>query len=371
MPISISNLQPQSGALTQSIAAKTQAAILGKQSFTNKSLQNVLNQLLLQSALYENHRTGGSAKTAEEAAKLTPTLMLSGDSRNTWMDILSDVRTWLESDTGYESETYDPVNMSFHQDELQKRLNVSGWLLENKWRWEPYNIVESPKVPPGYMNDGTGSADVVELTRAPADWLENHRVVDGKMKELADFALYAFQHSDEFRSARNDFRNSSTEVAAREELLWMPRKGIDYLAVDPTLIKVGLHDGELVADWVSSVDFKVSGDSASIADYAARYEKIAADIDSREFTDEQAGILHTDLDKEFLRVGNEALIAQATQAGLSAETAQKLSADFSQEYLRLRRETDSADSASLAAKALQKLAADGWPTFSLTTRTSV
>jgi hypothetical protein len=213
----------------------------------------------------------------------------------------------------------------------------------------------------------------IVLKQAPADWYEHSRVSedDANYSKVADSIAFWREHRDEMQEFGKEWKANNWENTAREQLSATGNITADYLTNNPTSVMVGVKDGEYSATWNSSVKFIVRGEDVSIADFTARYETISNDIKTRGFTADQVAVLLSDLDKQFIASGSDALLSQATKAGLSIETARKLSTEFSAEYLRLRSDTGETDAGKLAAQALKKIAADGWPEFSLNAKTNI
>jgi len=120
-----------------------------------------------------------------------------------------------------------------------------------------------------------------------------------------------------------------------------------------------------------SVVFRVRGDQ--MIDYAKRYEEISGQIDAKlsngEITDSDYERYRADLNTAFVKTYNLNIMGQAAAAGLSDEKAKELAMAFSEEYIRIREQTDPNDrnADKLANAALKSLAAQGWAGFSLYT----
>ena len=78
-------------------------------------------------------------------------------------------------------------------------------------------------------------------------------------------------------------------------------------------------------------------------------------------------IYRADLDKAFINTQNLNVAGQAMAAGLSEEKAAELARSFSIEYISIRNQLadDEIDTEKIANMALQKIASNGWPEFSL------
>ena len=119
----------------------------------------------------------------------------------------------------------------------------------------------------------------------------------------------------------------------------------------------------------NSIIFRVRG--TQLADYGKRYEEISSELDKRlsdgEISAEDHAIYRADLDKAFINTQNLNVAGQAMAAGLSEEKAAELARSFSIEYINIRNQMadDEIDSEKIANMALQKIASNGWPEFSL------
>ena len=121
----------------------------------------------------------------------------------------------------------------------------------------------------------------------------------------------------------------------------------------------------------SSIIFRVRGDQ--MIDYARRYEEISGELDRRlssgEISASDYDVYRADLNTAFIKTHNLNIKGQAMAAGLSENKATELAIAFSEEYIKIREQTAlnerSAD--KIANAALQKLASQGWPQFSLYT----
>jgi len=120
-----------------------------------------------------------------------------------------------------------------------------------------------------------------------------------------------------------------------------------------------------------SVVFRVRGEQ--MVDYAKRYEEISGQLDAKlqngEITQEHYERYCADLNTAFCRTYNLNIIGQATAAGLSDEKAQELAVTFSLEYIKIHNQTapEARNADKMANEALRKIAAQGWPEFSLYT----
>jgi len=120
-----------------------------------------------------------------------------------------------------------------------------------------------------------------------------------------------------------------------------------------------------------SIVFRVKGDQ--MIDYARRYEEMSGELDTKlqngEITQEHYDRYRTDLNTAFIKTYNLNIMGQATAAGLSDEKAKELAIAFSEEYIKIHEKTDPSerDPDKIANAALKKIAAQGWPEFSLYT----
>jgi len=118
-----------------------------------------------------------------------------------------------------------------------------------------------------------------------------------------------------------------------------------------------------------SIIFRVRGDQT--IDYARRYEEIMGQLDSKlssgEISAANYNIYRADLDTAFIKTHNLNIKGQAMAAGLSEEKAIELAMAFSDEYIKIRNQTAPGEinADKIANAALQKLASQGWPAFSL------
>ena len=121
----------------------------------------------------------------------------------------------------------------------------------------------------------------------------------------------------------------------------------------------------------SSIIFRVRGNQ--MIDYARRYEEISTELDKRlsngEISASDRDRYNTDLNSAFTKTYNLNIIGQAMAAGLSENKATELAIAFSEEYIKIREQTapNERNADKIAHTALQKLAAQGWPSFSLYT----
>lgn len=120
-----------------------------------------------------------------------------------------------------------------------------------------------------------------------------------------------------------------------------------------------------------SIVFRVRGDQ--MIDYARRYEEISGELDRRlnsgEISASDYDRYRTDLNTAFIKTHNLNIKGQAMAAGLSESKATELAIAFSEEYIKIREQTgpNERNADKIANTALQKLAAQGWPSFSLYT----
>ena len=118
-----------------------------------------------------------------------------------------------------------------------------------------------------------------------------------------------------------------------------------------------------------SIVFRVRGDQ--MVDYARRYEEISGQLDDKlsngEISDSDYDRYVSDLNTAFIKTYNLNITGQAMAAGLSEEKAVELARSFSEEYIKIRAQTDPGerDADKMANAALQNIAAQGWPAFSL------
>jgi len=118
-----------------------------------------------------------------------------------------------------------------------------------------------------------------------------------------------------------------------------------------------------------SIVFRVRGDQ--MIDYVRRYEEIMGQLDSKlssgEISAEHYDRYRADLDTAFIKTHNLNIKGQAMAAGLSENKATALAEAFSTEYIKIREQTapGERDADKMSGQALQKLAKDGWPAFSL------
>jgi len=120
-----------------------------------------------------------------------------------------------------------------------------------------------------------------------------------------------------------------------------------------------------------SVVFRVRGDQ--MIDYARRYEEMSGELDIKlkngDITQEHYDRYRADLNTAFIKTYNLDIMGQATAAGLSDEKAKELAIAFSEEYIKIHEQTAPGErnADKIANAALKKLAAQGWPEFSLYT----
>ena len=120
-----------------------------------------------------------------------------------------------------------------------------------------------------------------------------------------------------------------------------------------------------------SIVFRVRGDQT--IDYARRYEELMGQLDSKlssgEISAEHYDRYRADLDTAFIKTHNLNIKGQAMAAGLSENKATELAEAFSTEYIKIREQTDPSERNAdrTATAVLQKLATQGWPSFSLYT----
>ena len=118
-----------------------------------------------------------------------------------------------------------------------------------------------------------------------------------------------------------------------------------------------------------SIVFRVRGDQ--MIDYVRRYEEIMGQLDSKlssgEISAEHYDRYRADLNMAFIKTHNLNIKGQAMAAGLSENKATALAEAFSTEYIKIREQTapGERDADKMSGQALQKLAKDGWPAFSL------
>ena len=118
-----------------------------------------------------------------------------------------------------------------------------------------------------------------------------------------------------------------------------------------------------------SIVFRVRGDQ--MIDYARRYEELSGELDDKlsngEISEPDYGRYVADLNTAFVKTYNLNIMGQAMAAGLSEEKATELAMAFSEEYIKIREQTDpnERNADKIASAALQKITTQGWPAFSL------
>lgn len=191
----------------------------------------------------------------------------------------------------------------------------------------------------------------------------------------------AFDELDAYVAASPEHQKRMAEMAAFTPLkldpntpapAWDPSethiRNIDYLNRLDYSKNTTMSDIEKEARSLSIV-FRVRGDQ--MIDYARRYEEIMGQLDSKlssgEISAEHYDRYRADLDTAFIKTHNLNIKGQAMAAGLSENKATELAEAFSTEYIKIREQTTpgARDADKMSGQALQKLATDGWPTFSL------
>ncbi len=118
-----------------------------------------------------------------------------------------------------------------------------------------------------------------------------------------------------------------------------------------------------------SIVFRVRGNQ--MIDYARRYEELMGHLDTKLENGEISAAHYdryiADLNTAFTKTYNLNIKGQAMAAGLSEGKATELAMAFSEEYIKVRSQTSSEDinPDKIANAALQQIAAQGWPSFSL------